>query len=370
LALLAFEIGGEKGSAKLLSIALLLRVSIFVLVSPYAGVLADRLPRKSILVVTHLFRMVIVGLFPLVTREWEIYLLVGGLNFFNAFFTPTYKAIIPQIINDKKMYGQAISLSSATYQLLGVLGPGIAGILAVWMGVRQIFLVDSVTFLIAAVLIFFLPGSLKVNTGSSRENSRTLQSIKSGTYLLFHSKPVRYGLLMQLVVSLAGAQVLVNTVGYVRGSLNLAEQQYGWVMAALAIGATAGALLVGYIQQKIGLTRLVAVGAVIVTLAVLPGNWIGLTLLMICWALAGTGQSLVNIPTETLIAREISKDDQGKVYGAHFAWSHLWWVFAYPLAGWLGESFSSFNFLISSLIAAVLFIIIHLQLRIKTKTAV
>ncbi|MEQ8551755.1 MAG: hypothetical protein RIC06_04155 [Cyclobacteriaceae bacterium] len=54
---------------------------------------------------------------------------------------------------------------------------------------------------------------------------------------------------------------------------------------------------------------------------------------------------------ETLIAREIDLIDQGKVYGAHFAWSHLWWVFAYPLAGWLGKNIWDQNFTLSSLIA-------------------
>lgn len=87
LALLAFELGGEKGSARLLSIALLMRVSLFVLVSPYAGVLADRINKKTILVVSHLFRMIIVALFPFVTADWHIYVLVGGLNFFNAFLS-------------------------------------------------------------------------------------------------------------------------------------------------------------------------------------------------------------------------------------------------------------------------------------------
>ena len=139
LALLAFELAGEQGSARLLSIALLMRVSIFVLVSPYAGVLADCIDKKTILGVTHIFRMFIVGAFPFVIREWHIYALVGALNFFNAFFTPTYKATIPQVIDDKETYGQAISLSSATYQLLGVLGPGLAGIMAVWFGARDIF---------------------------------------------------------------------------------------------------------------------------------------------------------------------------------------------------------------------------------------
>jgi MFS transporter, NRE family, putaive nickel resistance protein len=56
LALLAFQLAG-KDSALVLSAALTLRVTAFVFLSPLAGVLADRLDRKAILVVTHLVRM-------------------------------------------------------------------------------------------------------------------------------------------------------------------------------------------------------------------------------------------------------------------------------------------------------------------------
>ena len=170
---------------------------------------------------------------------------------------------------------------------------------------------------------------------------------------------------MQLVVSIVGAQVLVNTVGYIRGTLELGEQEYGWVMAALGIGGTSGALLVGFINQKVKLTHLIGVGTFLVIIAIFPGNYLGLTLLMLCWIIAGSGQSLVNIPTETLIANEIAKSDQGKVYGAHFAWSHLWWAFAYPLAGWLGNSFSNINFLIAAVIALLLFGMIMIIYKIR-----
>lgn len=122
LALLAFSLGGDN-AATILATSLTLRVTAFVIFSPYAGVLADRIDRKKILYVTHLIRMVIVGLFSIVTEVWQIYIFIFLLNIFNGFFTPTYKAVIPQLINNKEDYAQAISLSSGTYQLLGVMEP-------------------------------------------------------------------------------------------------------------------------------------------------------------------------------------------------------------------------------------------------------
>src|SRR5215217_7108401 len=185
IALLAFQFGGEN-SAAILSTALTLRVTAFILFGPYAGVLADRVDRKKIMYITHFVRMGIVGCLPFVTETWQIYILIFVLNIFNAFFTPAYKAAIPQSIKNQDNYSAGIALSNAINQLLGVLGPGLAGGMAAWLGVRQIFFVDAATFIIAAVFILTLP-SLLIET---KEKSDIVQAkiwtdIVKGTRLLF-----------------------------------------------------------------------------------------------------------------------------------------------------------------------------------------
>lgn len=120
-----------------------------------------RLDRKTILVTTHLARMGIVCLLPFVNAVWQVYATVFALNVFYAFFTPTCQATIP-LVTGQQDYSQAIALSSATFQLLGVLGPGIAGAIAAFVGARQVFFLDALTFLIAAILIVTLPSQLRV----------------------------------------------------------------------------------------------------------------------------------------------------------------------------------------------------------------
>jgi len=61
-----------------------------------------------------------------------------------------------------------------------------------------------------------------------------------------------------------------------------------------------------------------------------------------------------------LIAEKIPKEEHGKVYGAHFAWSHLWWAFAYPVAGFTGTHFQSREFLFGAGLSLALFIVIVL----------
>src|SRR5438876_3911232 len=111
LALLAYQFGGYH-SALILSTALTLRVAAFILFGPLAGVLADRIDRKKILYITHFIRMAIVCCLPFVTAAWQIYVLMFLLNVFNAFFTPAYKAAVPQTIQDKNDYSKGIALSN------------------------------------------------------------------------------------------------------------------------------------------------------------------------------------------------------------------------------------------------------------------
>jgi MFS transporter, NRE family, putaive nickel resistance protein len=371
LALLAFELAGENASTVLAG-ALTLRVVAFVLLSPLAGAIADRVDRKRLMITTHLARMTIVCLLPFVTQIWQIYVIVLFLNVFYAFFAPTYTATIPLVTTEIER-PKAIALSSATYQLLGVLGPGLAGGIAAFVGTRQIFFLDGITFLIAAILIVMLPGKLMVNQSQQkvRTVSSTLEDIWMGSKCLFVDPLIRYALALQLVASIAGAEILVNTVGYVQGALHLSKIEYGWVMAAFGIGATLASVGLGNTKQKISPVLFTSIGAMLITLALLPANFANLAGIFVLWVVAGAGQTLVNVPTQALIADRVAVDIQGRVYGAHFAWSHLWWAFSYPLAGLLGNELPTHNFFSSSLAGFALLLLICFALNplklIKTK---
>jgi MFS transporter, NRE family, putaive nickel resistance protein len=251
LALLAFELAGEQAGTVLAG-ALTLRVLTFVVLSPVAGVIADRVDRKRLMTMTHLARMAIVCLLPFVTQIWQIYGIVLSLNVFYAFFAPTYTATI-SLVTIEAERSQAIALSSATYQLLGVLGPGVAGSMAAFVGTRQVFFWDGITFLIAGILIMTIPGRLIVNQQQqvAKTISRTLEDIRTGTACLFADPPIRYALALQLVASIAGAEILVNTVGYVQGVLHFGKVEYGWVMAAFGVWATLAAIGLGSFPQKV-----------------------------------------------------------------------------------------------------------------------
>ncbi|OYX86656.1 MAG: MFS transporter [Flavobacteriales bacterium 32-34-25] len=363
LALLTYEISPQN-AATILATALTLRVTAYIIFSPFAGVVSEKFQRKQILVITQVARMTIVCMLPFVNAEWQLYGLIFALNVFAAFFTPTYRAIIPQIVQ-KEIYREANGLSMATFQLLSVFGPALAGILAVWLGPTQIFFVNGVTLLIAILIIITIPkaalqkGVIKENTTSKNTWNEVLKGIR----LLFGNKIVRFALSIEFISAIAGAMVLVNTIGLVKTSLQLDDEHYGWIMSIFGVGAAITAFLLGSLDKSKTRSISLISGAMLVGIAISFANFLPYNGLMFLWVLAGIGQTLADMPSETLIGENIEPKDQGKVYGAHFAFSHLWWAIAYPIAGFLGTQFPDREFLYGGITTIVLAIVAILLIR-------
>jgi MFS transporter, NRE family, putaive nickel resistance protein len=366
LALLSYELVGLGGGSALLATAFTLRVSAFVLVSPWAGVLADRISRKKILLTTHFCRMGLISLLPFVQQSWQLLSIVFVLNLVNGIFSPTYKATLP-FVTGKADYPEAIALSSSTYQLLGVVGPGIAGFVAAFVGIRQLFFLDAITFLIAALFVLSIPDQLiTASTHHSHGDSKPsiFHELSVGSLCLWRDQSLRYGLLLQGVSALAGAQILVNTVSYVQGVLQFGTVEYGWVMGAFGLGATIAAALFPRVSRPENRLRIMGLGCLGMTGVMGLAQGANLGVLMALWAIAGVGQSLMDLSMQTLMADRISVELQGRVYGAQFAWSHFWWMLAYPIAGSLAQSPQQPYFLMGCAIAVLLLIPIVLTIKI------
>ncbi|WP_229598486.1 MFS transporter [Runella zeae] len=147
--------------------------------------------------------------------------------------------------------------------------------------------------------------------------------------------------------------ILVNTISHVKNELQLDDKYYGWVMAAFGIGASIAAFASGIIDKSKSRSVSLISGALLLGVSVCFANYANYPVFVGLWILAGLGQSLAEIPSETLIGENISSENQGKVYGSHFAFSHLWWAIAYPIAGYMGNRFPENDFLYGGILTLV-----------------
>jgi len=288
-----------------------------------------------------------------------LYVLIFLLNIFHAFFTPAFKSAIPQVIANRENYSNAIILSNGTWQLLGMLGPGLAGGLAAFLGARQIFFFDAVTFVVAAFLILAIPGKLIAGKVPATTQLRVSvwKDITIGTRLLFKSRPLRFAVMIEMIIAIAGAQIFVNTVGLVKGGMGYNDQYYGYVMMAFGIGATLAAFFSNTIDRSKNKRFLLLLAATLIISAISFANFVPYPVLLFLWIFAGLGQGFTYLPSQIMVAETIPIHEQGRVYGAHFAWIHLFWGFGYILAGITGSYFNSREFLAGGAISLILFLI-------------
>jgi MFS transporter, NRE family, putaive nickel resistance protein len=376
LALLAVELAGDRAPV-ILATALTFRIVAFIICAPIVGIVADKFDRKLILIGTHLIRMLLVGLLPFVQTIWQLYAIVLIINIFHACFTPTYQATIP-IVTEPQEYAPAMALASVTYQTLSIIGPGLAGVVAGWLGARTIFWLDSGSFLLAALVILTIRQPLTVSNSVDKIAVQTSyfsrltiwqsQRYANGTRLLFADKFLRYALALQLLGAIIGGQILVNTVSYVRSILLLGDREYGWVMMAFGAGMVIAAFIFASIQKNVARQWVMFGGAILMIVAMFFAHQPSFLILMILWFLAGIGKNSIDLPTQIAIGERIPKQQQGQVYAAHFAWSHLWWGLAYPLAGWLGTAHSEWMFAIAGWIGLVILIIVQLSCALAATT--
>src|SRR6266478_9282153 len=152
LALFAYQLTGGVSATAVIGNALTIRIRAFLLFSQPAGVIADRVSKKKILIASDLIRFALLALFPFITQVWQIYALIFTINAVTAFFTPTFESSVPEVVGGEQ-YVKALSLSRVATDVEAVAAPALAGLLVALLGLRWVFWFDAFTYMVSASLV-------------------------------------------------------------------------------------------------------------------------------------------------------------------------------------------------------------------------
>lgn len=333
LALLAHQLVGASASA-VLGVTLAIRIGVIVFFSPWAGQVAQLLGARAVMIGSDLVRAGVVAGFFFASSVWQIYVLAVVLNLGAALFTPIYKAVIPGVVSEEQ-YPRSLAFGAIAYDTANILGPALAGLVIATLGFRGNFILDAITFLISAALLFAVP---RLIIEPKRANEKRT-ALGHGLAAMFQRAPLRKALFLALQVSVMGAFVLVATVDFIKVRLGLSDAAYAWAMAAYGIGAVCAAA--GYARVSPRLRdRSVAACAPAMLLALLFAALFQKYIpLLIGWTLAGAAQSILGIRGNELLAANSAGAERPHIYAAHFSLSHAGWGLTYPLAGFLTTAF-------------------------------
>ena len=309
----------------------------YIGVAPVASALAERMPRRAVLVALDLVRAAVALILPFVTQIWEIYVLIFVLQSASAAFTPTFQATIPDVLPEEDAYTKALSLSRLAYDLESLVSPMLAALLLNVISYHSLFGGTVLGFLASAALIVsaVLPRAKIPPKRSIYE--RTTRGLR-----IYLATPRLRGLLaLNLAIASGSAMVIVNTVVLVQAGLGMTQTATAIALACFGAGSMLIALVLPKVLDRMPERRAMLVGAGVIAIGLFVGAALAsrYAVLLPLWFVLGLGYSLAQTPSGRLLRRSSGATDRPALFAAQFALSHACWLITYPLAGWLGAKF-------------------------------
>ena len=212
-----------------------------LLLSPFAGVVADRFPRRAVLLVTNsVISLLSFAIFALVATHhaplWTLMITSGLQAATQSFDAPARQSWVPLMV-PREFVGGAIGLNSVAFNGPSVVGPPIAGLVIAALGVAPCFLVNSIVTL-AVVLALLL---MRPAPPSSTQRGDVVGAIVEGVRFLAAHPVLRWVVLLLVVTSLTVRPYNFLLPAYAVHTLHTGPRGLGWLMAFAGSGAIAGA---------------------------------------------------------------------------------------------------------------------------------
>src|SRR5437660_1331165 len=247
------------GSAVLLgAVGFTSQFPVFLL-APIGGIVADRFPRRTILIVTQTVAMLLAGAPAAVTlaegvRVWLIFVLGAALGVVNAFDIPARQAFVVEMVERPDIMN-AIALNSAMFNGARIVGPAIAGVLVASIGEGWCFFANALSYI--AVIIGLLMMRVQA-PGKLAGDGSQLQHILEGFRFAMSTGPIRALLLLLGLVSLVVMPYTVLMPVFADKILHCGARGLGILMAPTGVGALLGALTLASRSGLSGLGKWIA----------------------------------------------------------------------------------------------------------------
>src|SRR5881398_869164 len=249
-------------SAWLLGVVGALQFLPVMLLSLFGGVLADRLPKRRVLLFTQSFAMLqAVVLWILVAsghiQVWEVLVLASLLGLTNSVDMPTRQAFVVEMVGREDL-PNAIALNSSVFNMARVVGPGLGGLIIAWAGVAPLFLLNAISFIpvIIGLALIDLRGlytrkeHIVGGKGASAPRQSTMQSLREGLAYVARTPSILLIITVIGIVSLFGINFNVVLPVFATNVLNVGAEGFGFISSAFGLGSLLSALWLAWSNRK------------------------------------------------------------------------------------------------------------------------
>jgi MFS family permease len=310
-----------------------------LLLGAWGGVLADRIPRRRLLIATQaLMAIPAIGLFAVtatgIVAPWMVFLAVFAMGSVNAIDNPARQSFVFEMVGPDRVVN-AVSLNSVIVQMARIVGPALAGLLIAGFGVVPCFALNALTFMAMIVALWGMdPRGLHVEPAAPREPG----AIRAGLRYVRATPELAVPLGLMALVGTLGFNFQVVLPLLAKFSFEGNATTYAAMVSAMAVGSIGGALVNGA-HGRTG-PRLIAGGAlafgVLALLsAAMPALALELVMLTLLGAAAVTFAATINSSLQLAVEPQM----RGRVmalYSVVFLGST---PIGGPLAGWLSQAY-------------------------------
>ena len=306
-------------SAAMLGVVTTLASLPVLLLTLFGGVLADRLPKRRVLVGTQSSAAalaLILGILVAtgVVQVWHVMLLATALGVVNAIDVPTRQAFVVELVGKRDLLN-AIALNSSIFNGARIVGPAVAGLLIARTGLAAPFLLNAASYLavIAGLLAMRLPPFMvEQNPGPA------LRRLASGLRYIRHDAAVSTILLVMAIAGVLAFNYPALMPAFAAEELHQGAEGLGLLYAALGVGAIAGALTLAVAGHRLPRAPLFWTGAVLFcALQIVFSFTPTLPAAMAALAVMGLFMILFTAGANTLVQTLVPDGLRGRVMGVY-----------------------------------------------------
>lgn len=285
----------------------------------YAGVIADRIPRRKIMLITQTTMMTLAFIlstlaFLKIVQPWHIILLALGMGIANAFDAPARQAFVRELVEPDALTN-AIALNSAMFNTAIAIGPAAGGIIYAALGPAWCFTINGLTFI--AVISALLAMELKVSYKPKTVNS-PIMDLKEGIKYTINHPTIRYLILTIGIIALFGATFVTLLPAWAVKILQGDARTNGFLQTARGLGALFSALFIASLGIFHFKGKLLTIGTFLYPIfIILFASTNNFTLSIIFLFFAGTGQILIMNLSNALVQTQVDESMRGRVMGIY-----------------------------------------------------
>ncbi len=345
------------GSALLLGIVAFAGRIPSLLLGPFAGVLADRLNKHRLIVITQTLSMIQAFVLSalVLTRTvtiWEIIVLSAFLGCINSFDIPIRQAFVVDMLERKEDLGNAIALNSSMVNSARLVGPALAGILIATLGEGLCFLFNGISYL--AVIVALL--MMRIGPPPIRPGKKDfISELAEGFSYAFGFPPIKAILLMLALMSFLGMPYQVLMPIFAGKILHGGPHTLGFLMGSSGFGALMGAIFLASWKDAVRLGATIPLSAAIfgtglITFSLSHFIWLSMPLI----SLAGFGM-MVQMASSNMMLQNIVEDGKRGRVMSFFTMAFMGMTpFGSLAAGWLASRIGAPDTLFISGICCIL----------------